>query len=910
MNQNDPLAKYRKKKTEPGEQTESKSEQVQSSPQAQDSPQESDPLAKYRKTNKKESKLGRDVVSKQLREQGVEPDFSEEIERQSERGVAEAQRGLLSGATLGISKLAPILEPEEGLATDVMELTGSFLPIGFGTKGIQWAGRKLFSKPLMTIAKKSPLAAKSLGALGNLTGVGTVGATVAAAEEATSGGQLKAPSVDNMLEHGATWVALDAALSAVGATGRFTKSLIRKAKSGNKSRAEILDETLKQLRDQGVDISTDEKVAEKALSILENKPIQSVEKEIKLSNEPVSSKEKYIFNRTLTDETKKLGTDLKTKKVEQQHFDKLDKETDRLAEPYFPNQFQAVEIAEEAINKEVDAAIDSIAPRAETEQQLGKNVQTALEDTRNAAAAEYNPLYKEAEEAAKMIHVVPQETASKASQLIQKLEGIKVKPQGYAKVIQELENAMEDAGFVIRRSEEGAFVEAVSAEEVSLSKIMELKRRLNKMANFDNIESSIQDLLGTLAASTKQDVLKGLGKNKKALDAFQKAEKLFGETANKFKRKSVKGARYSEKPESIAKLIRTPSGLEDLKKVVSPEQFAQIERELLEHMKSLPEDRAKSFYREMRPHLSADTRSVSEQIIESKAAPASPTKSVAQRNKIQQGIYDDLSKASITGQRPETSLKLWKTREGQQLIKNSLKGNPNEKEILKYLEDQSLADFSVSVVSPDGKIDFKKFNQLMRDPATVENLRLVGGEDAVAFFKQLESLSSRMDRNVSAISGKIDKSSPAERKALDKKLTEAGNKILQRSKKLTPEQELFQKNYGPEAATERKLSKERINLKSSQEKADRDIKEKNKLINKFEDYVATYGTKTKTLLAALGISVFGPGFTVGAVAAYKSIKYLAKNQKVRSAIREAASKSTETVPLINAITKIDEASQE
>lgn len=909
MNPDDPLAQYRTKKN---------ADEVDSSqPVAEE--KAPDPLDKYRENPNKGYIKYKDVISEELRAKGVEPDITEEFERMYEQGEAEAMKGLISGATLGISKLVPGLKPKENPVTTGLELVGSALPITKVSKGIQYLGGKVLSKPLALLASKSPIVAKSIQSLASLTNAGATGSVVGAVDEATESGEFKSPTLENVLDNGLVWSALDAGLSALGFVGRFAKNLLKKSKSTNKYQVDILNETLEAVRESGVDMTQERKVAEKALSILENKPLAEIQKEIKLSDKPGISKTEEVAQKELLQNIQQGTLDLRTRKIEQQQFNKLDQKTGELAEPYLPKEFDAEKIAEGVIDSELEASIESIAPRAETEQQLGKNVQLALEDANQAAKNIYNPLYEEATEGAKNIYFTPFKTANKAVELLQRLEGLKVKPPGYEKVINDIIKTLEDTGFVIRRSDaNNSVIEAIAAEDVSGAKIMELKRRLNKMANFDNIESSIQDQLAPLAAAAKQDILSALKENPKALEAFKKAETKFGETAEKFKRKSIKSARYSEKPESIAKLIKTPSALEDIKKIVSKEQYAEIERELLEHMKKLSEDRAKSFFREMRPHLTNNSKSVGERIIQSKAPLESSSRKVAQRNKIQDLVYEDLSKATITGQRPEATLKLWKTREGQQLIKNSLKGNKNEAEVLKYLEDQSLADFSASVIGKDGIINFDKFAEYLKDPATVENLRLIGGDDAVNFFRQLETLSTRIEKNASMIAGKIDKMSAPERKRLEKEINEYGQKRLEKaaeeSKKISPEQKEFQRIHGEEASKARKAEEKNLTAKGEERfaaisKANED-KEKRALIYKIDDFLKSYGVKVKGLLTVVGAIKFGTAETLTVVTAYEALKWIAKSKKARDAFRKAASKSNNVPLFINALNKLNDTEEE
>ena len=439
--------------------------------------------------------------------------------------------------------------------------------------------------------------------------------------------------------------------------------------------------------------------------------------------------------------------------------------------PYLPGEFEAERIAEEAIDTELNSRIEDVSQRAVTEKQLGENIQQDLEKQIEFSKKETDALYDIAKEVEDTKKPNLKKTANKIVEQIQKLEAgdLTLKPEGYSKANTQLRQTLTDLGFGIEEDEAGRIVRAIKVKDIPLSQAVEVKRRLNNIINYDIGETSAQDLLKGPVSELRGDIRQGYGpKNSKARKAFEEAETKFGEFAEKKGKKSIRGMRSSEKPESVAKIIRTPSGLADLKDVVSKEQFAQIERELLEYMRGQNQEKAQAFYREVRPSLSSNTQSVAEQIIESKSPLTSPSRKVAQRQKIQEMVLDDVSKAVETGQRPDKALDLWKTKEGQQLIKHALEGNPNKSEVIKYLSDQSFSDFASSVVGTDGKINFTKLDKYLKDPATVENLRLIGGEEAVSFFKNLETLSGNISKNESILERTIAKGNAPEREK-DKK---------------------------------------------------------------------------------------------------------------------------------------------
>lgn len=752
-------------------------------------------------------------------------------------------KGVLSGASFGYSEKIPGLKPEEGLTSEASKVVGSALPIGGLTKVI--------GAPIMKLASKSSYFKKGAEALGHLLTAAGVGGTYGTIEETSKGEGFKAPSVDDFVEHASTWATIDAGLQVLGLGGRFAKALGKWALGKGVDKTEAL----KLIADQvGAQSGTDEQIAKKALEILEGKPFESSEQ---LLDKEVLSKTK----------------DLKSRKIDSKDFTKLEQAP---PEPYLPESFDAENIAEEMIDSDVDRAIENIAPKAESSKQFGEQLVEDINNVNESNEKAYDQLYEKANSNIQNKKVKADETVGSIFKQIQKIEegNLKTIPAGLEKVKTELFSIMEDLGFKGVIDEAGNLVNTVKEADVPLSKAIELKRRINKLINYDLLEGGYQDLLKDPANKLRESIRKGYGsKTSEARKAFEEAEKRFGENAERMGRKSIRGARTSEKPESLIKVIRTPSGYADMVSVVSPEMRKQIDRELLDHMKSLSEDRARQFYRELRPQLSADTRAVAEQILESKVPKVGPGRKELQRSKIQEGVIEDLSRATITGERPDKALKLWKTQEGQQLIKASLENNPNKKEVIKYLSDQSFKDFVSSFVSPEGKIDFKKLNALVKDPTTAKNIEMVGGKEALDFFRNLEQLSNRVEKNLKIIEDKIGKGTAKERKEVQQILESRGK-------------ERFKKT--------REAKEEAVKLAEQAEK--------DKLLYKFDDLLNSYGFKAKGLLAALGIFKLGAPTAAALGITYEVVMRVAKSKEARDALRKAATSGKENPKaLINAI---------
>lgn len=825
--QADPLEKYRKKQSsEPSTPTENELE---------------DPLSKYRKNEPKRKK---DFLLDQLAEVGT---LEQKVLAEQRRNEGEFGRGVVSGSTFGLSEGVPGLETEGGGFSTAGDIAGSVtLPIGTAIKGA-----KLALTPVMKLAQNSPKIRKGIESLGRLTGVGAVGAATTAGHEATEGGKWKVPSIENALEQGAIWSSIDVGLGAIGKLGKFVKTLASKSKELGKDKYTLLNEVGKELSTYG---GSDEKVAQKALDILESK----------------TGKESSEIARQVEERREAF----KNRKIEVQDFSKIEHVA---PEPYLPNEFSSETIAEKMIDDDLNQSLDAISERASSEKSLGENIQKDIESSIGEKKAETDALYAEAGEGQELKNVNLQKTANSIVEQLKILQSgnLKLSPEGYAKAEKQLLQALEDIGYHVNVDEATQVSQALKVKDVNLKDAVEIKRRLNNIIDYDLKETSAQRFLKDPAFSMRKDIREGYGsKDSAQRKAYEKAEELFGQNAEKQKRKSIVSARYSEKPEQIAKLIKTPSGLSDIKNIVSENQFKQIERELLEHIKSLPEDKARNFYREVRSDLSQDAKILGEQLIEAKAPSSSPDRKALQRQKIQDAFLDDIAQSTITGQRPKKALDLWKTKEGQKLIKHSLQDNPNKKQVLKYLQDTSFNDFASSVVNKEGKVDFNKLNELLKDPATIDNIRMVAGEEGVQFLKQLKTLSEKAKKNFSMIEGIADKGSEKQRASLDKSLNA------------------------------------RFGEKVSRHKEGQEKIKKGKLIYKFDDFIKSYGIKTKGLLGALGIINIGTLPTLAAGATIETIKYAAKNKSIRKAVREAAKYKNDPELVLKSLDALDKATKD
>lgn len=792
-------------------------------------------------------------------------------------------KGALSGATFGATENIEALKPQEGeLGGTFGQTVGSFLPIS-----------KLFNffgGALTKLAQKSPILQKQLSAFANLLGAGATGATVKGLESVAKG---EIPEAEDLLEHGVEWAALDAVLQTLGLGGRFAANLLRRSKETGASRRELINRVNKQIEELGLTGADPEVISAKAFEILEQ-PIESTARKLELPEKAETAIES-LGKETLQKE-KVTPNQLLTGRVKETPFNKLDEEIVVLSEPYQPEQ---INFSKEVRNLEesgIASKIESSGERAATEQELGNLVREDINSQLKKDKAGYKPLYKEAEQVADVSMHIPQKTAKVAGQALIDIAAVKTKPEGYSKVIGTLETILEDAGFKIERDEANRITQIISTQDVPVSKTIELAKRLNEIVDYAAIEPSVKDKLKTVVRAAKQDIRDGLrATNEDALAAFELAEEEYARVAKKYGKKSIKNIRKTEAGEKITKVIDNPTELGDLAEILTPKQRKQVEREILENLNKKTYEQSKKQLREIKKHLTEENAKLAEQIVESK----NPYNPKAKNKLVQESIIEDMSDALTTGSRPDKTLKLWKTEKGQKLVKDAFKGSENWNQVKNYLEKQSFSDIASTVIK-DGKLDIKKFDKLMNDPAALNNIRSQGGEEAVQFFKQMDSKVKQFQENTKLLDKFVKESDVKRGKELLKKAKE---KNLQKPN--IPE-------VGEEALRKQsQLAKETKGVKGKkilERMASKDFPIQ-KGLKKFQDvFKDTIGISEKGALSVFGLMKLGIPNTVATLIGYRLLSKMLTNPRVRKAFTEASRKGIDSLTFLIALESLgDEA---
>jgi len=816
------------------------------------------------------------------------------------------EKSAISELTFGHSEKLPGLKPDEDEPGAIVmgKIVGS-LPLFE-------ALTKVFAGPALKLASKSPIFQKQLASLATMFGVG-------AAEKGIHKvvGEGEMPSLDDMLEHGTEWAILDGLLQAGGAAGKFALQLSKSLLGRAFGRTEAVNRVYDKLLKSGVDMNNAEKVSEKALEILKepltDAEIQAAEK-IKLPEQEVA-KETEIAKEAI-EKQEVTPRDLKTRKIKEEPVSRLNKETISLAEPYQPKG-DFIQEAETLANDSIATKIEEVAPRAASEEELGHAVKEDVKKQLERLKSEYRPLYTYAEEAAENITHYPEGAPRVAERKIRKLSRGQTKPEGYPSVIKKLEDTLNDLGYIVQRDEKGAINEIIREGNVYLSDSIELARRLNEIVDFEAIEPQVKDALKGVVKELKQDIRKGFKGDEQALAAFEMAEKEHARVASLYGKDSIRKIRELQAGEKISKLAESPSTLGDLRKTLSPEQMLQVEREMLEKLNEQNYAKSKKTLREIEQHFSEKNKKLAREIVEAK----NPHNPEARKRFEKEGILDEMSKSITTGSRPEKTLKLWKSRKGQKLVKETFHNSPNWPQVKGYLEKQSFNDM-VSSVMKDGKIDLKKFETFMEDPAVMFNIKEAGGQEALDFFQNLNGRVNQLQKNL---------------KLLDhipsKEQIEKGRKFIKES----PGQKRLERGISENKKVERetsKLGQEAIEKEARARKETTSVKGGQLLENmarkdyplqkKIDDWkkwakdamglnaqaaMTVFGV-AKLAGTSMGVFTFGVPNTFAALVGYKMMNHMLTSPKFRKAFIEATKHQVNSFKFILALNELSEAMDE
>lgn len=825
--------------------------------------------------------------------------YFEELERQGESALShQFTTKLLSGLTFGASENIEALKPTEyeefnpydvGGAT--AELLGSSLPL----TGLA----KVFHGPAVKLATKSPILQQQLASLATMFGIGASESGL----RAVAKGEM--PSAEDMLTHGFEWALLDGALQAAGAVGSFAKSLLWKSNTTGIPRKDLVNNVYRQIEEAGIDMTQPEKVAQAALEILES-PMEAATSELSLpgSKKTPSSElaEKVLQEPPITPKS------LRERKISSEYTNRMRDETINLSEPIQPENINATKQMQKIEEEALSELIESSGERAVSQEELGSSIKESLETNLKTEKSAYKPLYEEAQAAAETLVAPAARTGKVAGDKLKEISKYRTKPEGYPKVIERLENVLTDLGFVVQRdSATGEIEQILKVKDAPLTDQIEVGRRLNEIIDFETVEPTVQDVLKGVVKAVKQDIRAGLAANTDALAAFELAEEAHAKTAAKYGKESIRRIRQQRSPERIANQVESPTVFRELKDTLSPQEFSRIEREILEKMNKQNYENSKKTLRELERHMTDNSKQIARDIVESK----NPLNTKTKEKLLKNAVVDDLSNAFSTGQRPNKTLDLWQTSRGRKIVRDAFHGSPNWGEVKSYLEHQSFNDM-VSSVTKNGKLDRARLKEFMRNEATIQNIRDVGGEEAVSFFKDMDAMSRRLEENANLLKKvpskeQIQRAQRFDKESIGQKMLERGTSASKKVERATDALGQTMRKQQKELASRKKSERGRSILKRM---ASKDFPIQASVKEWGEWLKETFGLNEKAALTVFGLMKLGLPNTVVNLVGYRLMNKMLTSNAARRAFKEAARRHTDPLTFLLAIEEMGKAFDE
>jgi hypothetical protein len=420
----------------------------------------------------------------------------------------------------------------------------------------------------------------------------------------------------------------------------------------------------------------------------------------------------------------------------------LEGKTAQLSEKTFSDfpTFEAQEINRDIVKTNQGAVLNKIAPEMTPEiawTNVGEHVENSYQKEREA----YKKLYEEAGKRARSIKHTPTESTDLAASLLKKIRNVDTTAPGYEAVAKALTTAMTDLGVSIENVGGQA---KIITKPVTIDKLQDVAIRLGEIVNYENLTPSIKDLIKPLVSQLKQEIRTGLKKESPlGFIAFDKAEKAYAKTAERFGNDAIMKLRKTETPENLTNFFSSPSNYKRLKEVTDQNFLNIADRQIIEELAAKNTDTAKKELRHLEQYLGQSNKDLANNLIDLGDKLTAP----GQKAILQQRILEDAQRAIVSGERPNLIMKSMQTPEGYNIVKQTLERTPKGKEVFKVMQKQFVQDLFQSVLDDSGKINWSKAANLVKDPQVKSVLRSIGGEDLINFFRSMEKYGTNIQNN-------------------------------------------------------------------------------------------------------------------------------------------------------------------
>ena len=280
--------------------------------------------------------------------------------------------------------------------------------------------------------------------------------------------------------------------------------------------------------------------------------------------------------------------------------------------------------------------------------------------------------------------------------------------------------------------------------------LVDLVQRSNQAVNYGGELREQSHRLAPLIATLRGEVGEILSENPVAAQLYQDANLLHGRNAEIWGTRYMRNVRFSENPEQIIGSTKKASNMRNLKQAVQDPTIQGVtERAVVNQITEggSPQSNRTAVHN-LSPELSLNARNSADQLINVK----DPLTTTGGRAAVRNDILKDAAQSVNTGKRPEKILELMQTPKGYQIVRESLNGTPQSRELFQSFQRLFLEDIVTSITDKSGIIDFSKARQIFKNPEMRQVVEQIGGASLIRRFEQLESFANNFERNMALYS--------------------------------------------------------------------------------------------------------------------------------------------------------------
>lgn len=434
------------------------------------------------------------------------------------------------------------------------------------------------------------------------------------------------------------------------------------------------------------------------------------------------------------------------------------------------------------------AKIDSlkkIAPEVPTNEVAWNKIADGVEKFVSEEKEKFNKLYEAISEKASKIEVTPKMSLQKAKELEKRLAKPRTKAFGQSPVEKALETVRFDLGErttnnvkklisslsgaekkekfarILGENElnttTGLLRKAANYQEkVNLNDMMQLKKNLQSLVNYEATDPNIRNLLKKVAGEVQKDILTSLNPTPALKAAYMQADKAYGKFMKTIGQEAIDFLRKKDAPETALSRFLQGSNTKTMKNLLrnDPEALARFEQQMVKKLGEISNVEAQRAFKEISPHLSDNAKRAADNIIQM----GDNLSNKGTRAALQQKVLSDIQNASTSGTRPSLTLDLMKNPKGYSLTKQMLNKSPKGRAILKNLQKQAVRDIFSSMTTQKGIISWDKAKDLLKDKHVRTLIKDAVGKEGLTFVDNLEKISKNIAKNIQDAALKKDPS--------------------------------------------------------------------------------------------------------------------------------------------------------